>query len=76
LPKISGSNINKIAVYPNPASSYLSILIDNDDKPEKSTVILIEIYNLLGELISMEKNKFLMVFLYLKMFLIIRRDYI
>ncbi len=50
---------DKISIYPNPVSTQLFILIDNEEKPGESSVISMEIYNLLGELISTEEKQIL-----------------
>ncbi len=52
-------NGNNILIYPNPAADQLSILIDNDESSNDNGFIDIEIYNLLGELISKEKKEIL-----------------
>ena len=55
--QIITENINKISVYPNPVSSQLSILVENEEKTDENTIVSVEIFNLLGELISKENKQ-------------------
>jgi hypothetical protein len=50
-------NANNISLYPNPVATQLSILVDNDESTGENAVIEIEIYNLLGVLVSKEKKE-------------------
>lgn len=50
-------NKNSILLYPNPVSSQLSIFVESDERSGENAIIEIDIYNLLGELISKDKKE-------------------
>jgi hypothetical protein len=50
-------NVNSISLYPNPTIDNISIVVNNQESDNESGIIEIEIYNLLGELISKDKKE-------------------